>query len=75
MRPHREHVIHAFSPNLRQNIDVLEKFQCVAIRHISGMKGLRYKIETKLSFFVIVKKKPFENEYCIAKRFFISDFF
>ena len=43
IRPHLEHAIHAWSPYLKKDIDVLEKVQQAVTRHISGMKGFRYE--------------------------------
>lgn len=43
IRPHLEHAIQAWSPHLRNDINVIESVQRAVTKHINGMKGLSYE--------------------------------
>ena len=43
VRPHLEHCIHAWSPYIRKDIDLLEKIQRRATKLIPGLRDLRYE--------------------------------
>ena len=43
VRPHLELCIHAWSPYLRKNIDMLETIQRRATKLIPGLRDLRYE--------------------------------
>ena len=43
VRPHLEYCIHAWSPYLRKDIDMLEKIQRRATKLIPGLTDLRYE--------------------------------
>jgi hypothetical protein len=42
IRPHLEHAIQAWSPYLKEDIDVLERVQRRVTKYMDGMKGLNY---------------------------------
>ena len=54
VRPHLEYCIHAWSPYLRKNIDMLEKLQSRATKLIPGLRDLRY--EERLKECVLVQQ-------------------
>ena len=47
VRPHLEYCIHAWSPYLRKDIDMLDKIQRIATKLIPGLRDLRYEERRK----------------------------
>ena len=47
VRPHLEYCIHAWSPYLRKDIDMLEKIKTRATKLIQGLRDLRYEERLK----------------------------
>jgi len=62
VRPKLEHFVHAWRPNLRKDIDLLEKVQKRATRLIINARGLTYGERLKKSGLTTLETRRLSGE-------------